>query len=241
MVLSDSSSPLYIQLIDYLRSAVSSGSYLPGQRIPSEIELCKEYGVSRITVRRAVSELVEEGLLEKKQGKGVYVAQPKNVIHAMAIDGFSGFSKLAVGNVRVVVLDKKKRQPTVKEARLFEIPIDGMVCELARVLYVNETPMMYDRSIFSEKKFPGMLERVEDNTSTYKLMAEVYGYDNVRVEKEISMTFAHPKEDEILHCKMGETLFYIEKIAYDSKRKVNHLSKLLSVASRTKFTLTYEK
>lgn len=241
MILSDSSSPLYVQIVDSLRAAVSSGVYLPGQRIPSELELCENFNVSRITVRRAVSELVEEGLLEKKQGKGVYVSQPKNVIHAMAIMGFSGFRQVSEGNVRIQILSKTKRHPSVKEARQLAISIQATICELSRVLYINDMPMMYDRSIFSENRFPNLLEEVDERTSTYQMMDEVYHHGNYHIEKEITMTYARPGENEILQCKIGETLFYIEKISYDDHHEANHISKLLCVAARTRLTMSYDR
>lgn len=241
LLTADSSSPLYEQVIQHLRTEISSGSYQPGQRMPSEAELCRKYGVSRITVRRAVHELADDGFLETRQGKGIYVSEPKIAIHAMALNGFTGFSRARGGNAQVRILKKTHRFPSAKEARLLEIPLSTPVCELARVLIVGGIPTMYDRSIFSEVRFPGMLERVTETTSTYELMATVYGHNNVRVDKEITMTIARPDEAEYLSCKLGENLFCIEKVASDQQKIVNHLSILLCVASRVKLTMSYEQ
>ena len=62
--------PLYEQMMMMLRERLDNHVLDAGEKLPSEAELCKSYGVSRITVRRAIDELVEEGYLEKKQGKG---------------------------------------------------------------------------------------------------------------------------------------------------------------------------
>ena len=72
--------PLYEQLRVALRERLDSGVLDPGERLPSEAELCRKYGVSRITVRRAVDELVEEGILERRQGKGTFVAPKRAVV-----------------------------------------------------------------------------------------------------------------------------------------------------------------
>ena len=69
--------PLYRQLMARIRDDVSSGVYPPESQIPSEQEMCARYGVSRVTVRRAISELTDEGILRKQQGKGTFVCTPK--------------------------------------------------------------------------------------------------------------------------------------------------------------------
>ena len=71
--------PLYKQLKDRIKEAILSGELKPNQKIPSELELSQTYQISRITVRNAISELVDEELLEKKQGKGTFVRKRKIV------------------------------------------------------------------------------------------------------------------------------------------------------------------
>lgn len=72
----DSGIPLYIQLKDILKDKILKGEYKPQERIPPENELCVLYGVSRITVRQALSVLAQERLLFRKQGKGTFVTSP---------------------------------------------------------------------------------------------------------------------------------------------------------------------
>src|SRR6266496_5274589 len=69
--------PLYHQLSQLLRTAIEQGTYHPGDRLPSEPELIREYGVSRITVRQALDELEAEGRVVRRHGKGTYVAEPR--------------------------------------------------------------------------------------------------------------------------------------------------------------------
>ena len=67
--------PYYYQLEGLLREQIAAGRYETGQRVPSEKELCKQYGVSRTTVRQAVGKLVSEGLLHHLKGKGTFVGK----------------------------------------------------------------------------------------------------------------------------------------------------------------------
>ena len=76
-LITDSSSPLYKQLITRLRSDIAAGVYPVHSRIPTEQELCSTYQVSRVTVRKALLELTQEGLLKRHQGKGTFVSIPR--------------------------------------------------------------------------------------------------------------------------------------------------------------------
>lgn len=68
--------PLYQQLMDAIIENIKNGTYKAGDKLPTETELEATYNVSRITVRRAVKELCDKNILEKKQGKGTFVLDP---------------------------------------------------------------------------------------------------------------------------------------------------------------------
>lgn len=70
-------SPLYVQLMEDLEAKICDGTFAPGERLLSENEMAKRYGVSIITVRKAALALEEKGLVEKRQGKGTFVARRK--------------------------------------------------------------------------------------------------------------------------------------------------------------------
>jgi len=76
--------PKYLQLAHDLRTAIESGRYAVGQRIPTESDLCEHYGVSRITVRAAIYELSAQGLVSKRPGVGTHVVRkdtPQRFVH----------------------------------------------------------------------------------------------------------------------------------------------------------------
>lgn len=67
--------PVYLQIAAILRQAIKRGDYPPGRQIPSETRLMQEHGVARLTARKAVRVLVDEGLVEVVTGRGAYVAE----------------------------------------------------------------------------------------------------------------------------------------------------------------------
>lgn len=89
---------LYYQLKTILAEKIHSGQWKVNDRIPTERELCDAYGVSRATVRLALGELENEGLLYRKQGKGTFVAAPKI---EQLLSGFYSFSEEKIGRASV--------------------------------------------------------------------------------------------------------------------------------------------
>ena len=73
----ESTVSLYIQLMHIIKEQIHNGTYLEGEQIPTEGELSKMYNISRITIRRAIEELCQQGYLKKIQGKGTFVEAPK--------------------------------------------------------------------------------------------------------------------------------------------------------------------
>ena len=81
--------PLYVQLMDTVEKDIKSGRYKPGDKIMTESEMAKTYGVSLITVRKAIGSLMEKGLVVRKQGKGTFVTKPKFSRNIKRLQSFS--------------------------------------------------------------------------------------------------------------------------------------------------------
>ncbi len=79
--------PLYVQIRDTLRRKILEGDYAVHERLPSENELMTAFGVSRITIRQALRDLHNEGLVFSAQGKGTYVSKPKAVQNVQRLQG----------------------------------------------------------------------------------------------------------------------------------------------------------
>src|SRR5579875_522286 len=87
-----SATPLYMQLKKYIEEDIRNGKYKMEEQLPTEPELCDMYNVSRVTVRRAITELVKEGVLQRLWGKGTYVTGAKIPNELISVSGFSEFS-----------------------------------------------------------------------------------------------------------------------------------------------------
>ena len=91
--------PLYVQVVECLKRDIENGVYNATGRIPTEAELAEQYKVSRITIRRAVDDLVSQGLVEKKQGKGTFICRQKFAKDIKNLQSFSETGRTVAGEL----------------------------------------------------------------------------------------------------------------------------------------------
>jgi GntR family transcriptional regulator len=115
--------PLYYQLQTILHEKITSGSWAPGHRLPSEAELGDAYGVSRITVRQALAALESEGMLRREPGRGTFVTAPPRPAEPPRVEGsiedFASFLK----STTVKVVTVARVQACAEEAHKLQLPI----------------------------------------------------------------------------------------------------------------------
>lgn len=140
--------PLYLQLEQIIKSKVIKGEFLPGDRIPTEKELCETYQVSTITVRQAILNLVKQGLLFRKQGKGTFISdvETKNIKKIQFAGNIDGFIKNGLKLSKIEVLSIEKRIPPYKISRALDIPDNAEIVEIIRRRDADDVPMAYLKS-----------------------------------------------------------------------------------------------
>ncbi len=145
-----SSQPMYVQIKEALKKRILDGDYASHERLPSESNLMKMFGVSRITVRQALRDLHSDGLVFSVQGKGTFVSRPKAVQHMQRLQGF-GEAMTPQGyetSTRVVFNDYIR--PSQEVANVFSINRSMRVLNVQRVRYLNQEPISLDISYFPE-------------------------------------------------------------------------------------------
>lgn len=146
----------YVKVRDYLRSLVTH-ELTVGDAIPSERLLCERFGVSRMTVRQAVDALVVEGLLEREQGRGTFVAPAKMDLQVrLASFGEEMGRRGMVASSRVIAAEVVEATPDVADA-LDLLPGDP-VHHLHRVRYADEEPMAIEQSWIPRLLVPGLFD-----------------------------------------------------------------------------------
>lgn len=218
---SESVSPLYKQLTAHLRASILSGEYPVNSRIPSEQELCERYRISRVTVRKALSELTAEGMLERHQGKGSFVCLPRLAKDLRAVNGFSGTCR-AMRRVPGTVLLRAELVPCEPEDIQFLHCAEGdRVVSITRLRLADNMPVMLETNRFPER-FAWLLE--EDLTrSLYDLMEE-RGLRADKAVHEVSLCYASAFEARHLGVEQGSALLLLNEQIYDQNGLPMHSS-----------------
>jgi GntR family transcriptional regulator, frlABCD operon transcriptional regulator len=235
-----SSSPLYFQLKTNIKDAIEKGGYQPGEKLPNEAELCEIYGVSRITVRRAIQDLADEGFLERKQGKGTFVTRTKVARELISVDGFSGFSKQLGKNPSKRVLACEEIGASTEIAEALNIEAGSPVLRLARLMYIDGLPFQVDIAHYSLERFPNLTARIHEYASSYDVLKYIYNVDlsSSTSKKVLTVNPATDKDAEYLNCEIGDTIFNIDKVVYDEQGLPIHTSNFKIPTSLVAFTIT---
>ena len=244
MLNANDSVPLYAQLKLAIQERLALRHLQQGDRLPSEMELCSKYGVSRITVRRAVDELVEEGILERRQGKGTFVAKKPVRLMMSPINGVASSyieSEELEEHVRSTrILSKEERPGSDEECALLGLDAGENVLHLYRLMLLDGEPYMLDHALYPAGRYPGFFEKIGDNVSTYGVLRDVYGVRLCRSHKEISFAYATSEQGEYLGCASGTPLFKTYKHVCDENGRTVHVSASYHMAQSIVFTIDNE-
>ena len=216
----ESANPLYRQLMEKLRADIAAGVYPAHSRIPSEQALCEIYAVSRVTVRRALSELTREGLLQRQQGKGTFVSAPRLQRDLRDVSSFHDACRLMGREPGARVIHAQLVPAGDSDREQLGIT-DAQVVEIVRLRLADGQPVMLETNHFPlscawliEQKLSGSL---------YGLLQE-RGLIAQRGIHEISLTYATAAEARLLETQPGDALLRLEQIIYDQRDKPLHTS-----------------
>jgi GntR family transcriptional regulator len=214
--------PKYYQLRETLREQIEF--LQAGQPIPSENELCLAHHVSRITVRKALNDLIHQGLLYTVQGKGTFVSPHKfRVQWAQETAGFHADMARRGLSVRVRMLEQTLVPADERVATELNLNLGAPVVKFVRLRYVDDKPFDIATNYLPAQLFPGLEREDLTTASLYALMQSRYG---VRLDHGVRLAEAarcSPEEAKLLHIKITVPLLVIHSTMFDTyDRPVEH-------------------
>lgn len=233
--------PLYQQVKEDIKSAIEHGKYKPKEKIPAEPELSAEYSVSRITVRRAVEELCNEGYLVKMQGRGTFVSTPR--IHRKMTGGnrMESFSKTcrALGmKPGARLLDRKIVPVRSDEREFFGCGPDALLIYIQRVRTADGQPIFEENLFFPYEPFRPLMQMNWTDTSAFENLEAVSGRrcDDTR-RRTIEVVRATAEQAQLLNVPLGEPLLYLNVYFVDQHGEPLCIGRQYYVGSRYMFEL----
>ncbi len=217
-----SESPLYKQLMQRLRNDITAGVYPSGERIPGEQALCEIYGVSRVTVRKALDEIVREELLVRRQGKGTFVAQEKIKRDLSHVTSFSDACAQIGQTAETRLIERKRETATAEDRARLGIASGGDVISVCRLRLSDGEPVMLEYNRFS-----AAFRFLWDDPLTgslYRLLSN-HGFVPSSAVHDISLGHAKEPVSRLLDTKPGDALLLLDQLVFDQHGNPLHLSK----------------
>lgn len=188
--------PKYYLVKKAIVENIENEIYQDNEPIPSEKKLMESYQVSRITVRKAIEELVAEGYLYKIQGKGTYVKTDEGSSNLFAITSCTeDVKRLGMTPSKKTVICRLT-DATAKTAKALEISHDDKVSMVGRILYADKEPLNYTVTYLPEKIFPNITDYDLEKDSLYRIIFEEYGVKITKARRTIEAILA---KDETAH------------------------------------------
>ncbi len=233
--------PLYSQLKEKIISAINKEELKYGDKIETEQEIMKRYNLSRITVRRAITELVEEGYLLKKQGKGTFVVKNKierKIIYNSDSPKIMSFTKeLKENNIKASskIVEMKVVEGNEFYNEKLQLNKKEKLIYMKRVRYANDSPMTIEENYFPYEKFKGLLNEVIEG-SLYQMLEEKYNTIPTRSSKqELEIVKSDEEQSKLLEVPPFEPLFFFFGITFDENNIPIHIAKRYIIGSKYKF------
>lgn len=200
--------PLYFQLKTIIESRINSGEFKPGDKIPSENQLCVDYEVSRTTARQAITDLVNNGKLVRTQGRGTYVADRPSDRLLYRLTGFSSDMKKQGFNPSSKVLEFRVIIPTIEIAKILQINPSEAVIFIKRLRFIDGQLMGMEISNLPFKYFTTLSKEEIEKGSLYEVLIRdfdtmptraVMEFESIRCDEELCNLLESPPEIPILH------------------------------------------
>jgi len=208
--------PYYIQLMDILKAQIQEKKWLPGEQIPGEQELCTIYNISRTVVRQALLELELDGVINRRKGKGTFIAEPK-IIEGL-VQNLTGFYQdMVEKGLKPVtrVMHQVVVPASEKVAAYLNIDPGVEVIDIQRLRFINDEPIQLVTTYIPYHIFPPLATVDLTDRSLYAFLEKEGGIFIARGRRYIEAVLANETEAELLDIERGAPLLMLDSVSFD--------------------------
>ena len=201
--------PLYTQLVGIIKLHISSGTLAVGDLLPSEAELCRALDISRNTVRQAIGELEEEGLVVRKRGKGTFVADPHTNRRGVRYSFTTEVSSMGKSpSSTLVEFEVITASPAI--CHTMELNEDTTVYRFTRIRNVDGLPLILETSYYPQFIFPHLTREMVETHSFYSLLYHV-GIVPFAADDSYEAVVLDPQQAKLLGVAEGSCAFFHQR------------------------------
>lgn len=229
------------EIVERIECHIIEHNLQPGDRLPSERELCDAWNCNRMTFRAAVKRLIAEGRLYNIPATGNFVAPEKLERYLQDLTSFSDFVMQKGRRIENRLIDTCTIPATARMAERLHIPADSDVFEIVRLRIVDDEPVSLETAYIPCLRFDGIQKYDFERLSLYAVMERKYGIVLGGGSEEISITFADANEAALLQIPEGQALFYLKGITWDEHEVPIEMIKSVSRTDRMSFAGTLHR
>lgn len=227
--------PLYHQLKEMLVEKIESGEWQPGHQLPTEFQLSSEFSLSRATVRQAMQLLANQGLIERRQGSGTFVARPKISHNLLAM--FTDGGDIRSGGTRPHIAwhSLRRRTPPQNVQGRLSLAANEKVWEVRRTILSDEEPLMLITSWLPCARFPDLDRKDLERCSFRFVMTSVYGVETSRQLKQVEVTSLDEEEAAVLLGHVGMPALLVTYLSFQADGSPYEYRKMVVRGDRSKY------
>ena len=233
--------PLYLRVRGLIRAAIESLQYPVDSYLPDERQFAELYGVSRITIRKALEGLAEEGLIKRLRGrgKGTIVCGAQNQLQSKLTGTFDTlFSTSQVDKIEVLEFDLRSASPDVAEA--LKIPVGSELRYIERVLIVGAARIAHVRNFIPLPLGRELDRRALEKSMLQEVLAETKGIELRQVDDEIEAMLADYYASDRLELQPGRPILSLKRVFVGEDGVPLNLTRLMIAGDRYKMNLVLQ-
>ncbi|MBV8116232.1 MAG: GntR family transcriptional regulator [Silvibacterium sp.] len=204
-------STLYAKVEETIATEIAQGDYRPGDQLPPEDELLRRFQVSRITVRRAIQNLVGRGLLEIRRGLGTFVLEPRIEAELTRLTGFVEDMHAAGRKATARVVSQRVVIASARVAERLHLTKGTRVTRIERVRLADGVPISFDETYLPLPLGKQIVRKDLRLHPIFTLLEEEYGVPLVEAEYKLEAVIATDAIADALQVRVGSPIFQIER------------------------------
>ncbi len=202
---------LYARIEEAIATEVAQGEYRPGDQLPPEDALLQRFQVSRITVRRAIQNLVSRGLLEIRRGLGTFVLSPRIEAELTKLTGFVEDMNAAGRRATARVVSQGVVAASARVAEHLQLAKGAKVMQIKRVRLADGTPISFDETYLPLPLGKRIVQKDLRLHPIFTLLEEEYGVPLLEADYELEAVIATKAVADALQVRVGSPIFQIER------------------------------
>lgn len=214
-----SPTPLYEQIKAILRARVLDGTYKPHEQLPSESEMMTAFNVSRITVRQALNDLQNEGLVFRIHGKGTFVSKPKAFQDLGRLQGFGEAMRKMGYETFARVVSMRTVAPSAQVQERLNLSRRAKVTELQRIRFLNREPISLDVTYLPADIGARLAKEDLASRDVFVILENDYGMSLGHADLQIGSTLADERLAGQLQVEEGSPVLVIERTTHTTDGK----------------------